>query len=268
MILLFTAVVAAGGSFPVHAQDTLTVMSYNIYHAEQAYDEGKGSVQDIASLINEIQPDFVALQEVDEMTGRMAALNDGEPFSLIDSLATLTNMTGYFGKAIDYDGGGYGEGLLSRQPLESQKVMLPNPKGGEKRAMLYVKAHTSTGQAFIFAGTHLGHQFKENRVAQVKAINEYFSTYSQPVMIAGDFNFEPSDKAYDVMQKQWMDAAVEVGKQPEPTYSSKDPQKRIDYLFLSNSSNWKILEIKTVKRNYSDHLPVVGKVVVYPHVVD
>src|SRR5699024_5000022 len=130
--LLFAVVFAAGGSLTVHAQDTLTVMSYNIYHAEQAYDDGKGSLQDIASLSNEIEPDYVALQEVDEMTGRIAALNVDEPFSLIDSLATLTNMTGYFGKAIDYDGGGYGNGLLSKEPLQPQKLMMPNPKGGEK----------------------------------------------------------------------------------------------------------------------------------------
>src|SRR5699024_3552207 len=95
IVLLFTFGMALCVNPSAHAQDTLTVMSYNIYHGEQAYEAGEGSVQDIASLINEIEPDYVALQEVDEMTGRIAALNVDEPFSLIDSLATLTNMTGY-----------------------------------------------------------------------------------------------------------------------------------------------------------------------------
>ncbi len=104
-LLLVTGILWCTSLF---AQDTLTVMSYNIYHGEQAYEEGRGNLKDVAALIYEIDPDFVALQEVDEMTGRLAALNNGKPFSLVDSLAKLTDMHGYFGKAINYDGGGYG----------------------------------------------------------------------------------------------------------------------------------------------------------------
>ena len=263
--LLFVVGMAGGVATPVHAQDTLTVMSYNIYHGEQAYAEGKGNLEDVAALINEIQPDFVALQEMDEGTGRSAALNNGKPFSLIDSLASLTNMTGYFGKAIDFDGGGYGEGLLSKEPLASQKVMLPRPGGGEKRAVLYVKAKTPSGQPYIFAGTHLGHQYEENRVAQAKAINSYFEDKDWPIMMGGDFNFTPGSVPYTIIQKQWIDAAVEFGGQPEPTYSFESPRKRIDYLFLSSSSNWKVIDFQTVKVNYSDHLPIVAKVIVHPY---
>lgn len=147
------------------AQDTLTVMSYNIYHAEQAYDEGKSSLQDIADLINRERPDFVALQEVDEMTDRLAELHEGKPFSLTDSLAELTKMKGYFGKTIDYGGGGYGIGLLSKRSLTPQKVELPNPRDGEVRAFLFAEVQTASGQLIIFGGTHLDHQFPENKTA-------------------------------------------------------------------------------------------------------
>lgn len=246
------------------AQDTLTVMSYNIYHGERAYEEGQGNLDEVATLIREINPDFVALQEVDEMTGRLATLNNGRTFSLVDSLANLTGMHGYFGKAIDYDGGGYGEGVLSKKPLKSYKKMLPIPRGGEKRAALYVETQTVSGEPFIFAGTHLCHQYQENRVAQAKAINSHFSG-KKNVIIAGDFNFTPDSDPYRAIQQQWIDAAVAGGKQPDMTYSFEDPERRIDYFFLSKQSNWEVLEVKTIKRDYSDHLPLVAQIVTHPN---
>ena len=248
----------------VFAQDTLTVMSYNIYHGEQAYEEGKGNLEDVAGLIREVNPDFVALQEVDEMTGRLAALNNGRPFSLVDSLAKLTGMHGYFGQAMAFDGGGYGEGLLTQRKLKTHKKMLPIPKGGEKRAVLYVKAETKSGIPFTFAGTHLCHQYQANRVAQAKAIKNYFGG-KKNVMIVGDFNFRPESKPYRVIEKPWLDAAIAANNQPDMTYPFEGPDRRIDYIFLPKQSNWEILSIKTIKRSYSDHLPLVAKIVIHPN---
>lgn len=246
------------------AQDTLTVMSYNIYHAEQAYDEGKSSLRDIADLINKEQPDFVALQEVDEMTERLAGLNEGKPFSLTDSLAELTNMKGYFGKTIDYGGGGYGIGLLSKRSLKSQKVELPNPGEGEVRAFLFAEAQTASGQPVIFGGTHLDHQYPENKTAQVQAISGYFSNRKVPIVLGGDFNFTPDSEQYTQMREQWMDAALLFDGEPEPTIPAADPGRRIDYFFLSDSGRWEVLDLRTVKKKYSDHLPVVATVVLHP----
>jgi endonuclease/exonuclease/phosphatase family metal-dependent hydrolase len=248
----------------VIAQDTLTVMTYNIYHGEQAYEEGESNIEDVASLITKINPDFVALQEVDEMTGRLASLNEGERFSLVDSLAALTGMEGYFGKAIDYDGGGYGEGLLSKRSLTPEKVMLPIPKGGEKRTLLFAEARTKSGQPFIFAGTHLCHQYEENRIAQVRAINKYFLESEVPVIIGGDFNFTPDTRTHRLMQDWWADASLQFQQAPDLTFSSRKPDRRIDYLFLSRNASWEILYVKTIDVTYSDHLPVVARIVVHP----
>src|SRR5699024_5860068 len=121
-LLFIAAGILIGINSGAHAQDSLTVMSYNIMHGEQPYDGGEGNLDDIAALIDEVNPDFVALQEVDEMTGRIAALNNGQPFSFIDSLAKVTGMKGYFGQTIDFEGGAYGIGLLTRTALEFHKI--------------------------------------------------------------------------------------------------------------------------------------------------
>src|SRR3546814_5607102 len=63
---------------------TITVMTYNSYHGEQAYEPGKSNLQEVARVINTYKPDFVAIQEVDSLTGRSAELNDGKTKELID----------------------------------------------------------------------------------------------------------------------------------------------------------------------------------------
>ncbi|MDZ7689934.1 MAG: endonuclease/exonuclease/phosphatase family protein [Balneolaceae bacterium] len=86
------------------AQDTLRIMTYNIYHGEDPQSMRKSNLEDIAELIRSVKPDFVALQEVDSLTGRSASLNNGNPQNQVQMLAEMTGMYGYFGKAIDFDG--------------------------------------------------------------------------------------------------------------------------------------------------------------------
>src|SRR5690606_24904090 len=93
------------------------VMTYNIYHCEENYNPGHSNIQRVADIINTYKPDFVALQEVDSMTNRTAEFNADVPKDLVQELAKLTGMHGYFAKAIDYSNGGYGEGVLSRWPV-------------------------------------------------------------------------------------------------------------------------------------------------------
>lgn len=248
--LLFSAAVFA-------QKKTITVMTYNIYHGEMAYDRGKSNLQEIASVINKYKPDFVALQEVDSLTGRSAALNNGAAQNLVSELAALTDMEGFFGKAMDYDGGGYGEGVLSRHPATAVSHILPNPEGGEPRALLTIEAEMPGIGPLIFAGTHLCHQFDENKVAQANAIVEILSDTEAPVLMGGDFNFRPDTEPYDIITDHFGDAA-KVNGDPQFTISYEKPRARIDYIFFS-PERWKVLDVQVLHESASDHMPVLVK---------
>lgn len=238
-------------------------MSYNIYHGENPYKPGTSNIPEIADIIQSHSPDFVALQEVDSMTERTAGFIDGIRVNLVNELENITGMTGFFGKAIDYSNGGYGEGLLisERQTILSHhKLMLPIPKGGEERAVLFARNKLKNGKELIFAGTHLCHQFQENREAQAKEIVRYFKQENAPVILCGDFNFEPGSEPYKIITDYFYDAAVLNGD-PQDTFSAEDPQIRIDYIFLSKNHPWGVSSIKVLKHKASDHMPVVGKIV-------
>jgi endonuclease/exonuclease/phosphatase family metal-dependent hydrolase len=239
----------------VSAQE-IRVMTYNIFHGEQRYDPGKSNLTRVAEVINKYKPDFVALQEVDSMTVRSAAFNNGIPQDLVKELAGLTGMYGFFGKAIDYSNGSYGEGILSRFPVKSSKYSLPIPKGGEGRTLLMINHTFPDGREIIFAGTHLCHQFDENRLAQAKAIREILETIKIPVIMGGDFNFRPESEPYNIITGNFKDAAILKGD-PQFTISYENPRARIDFIFLSEKHNWIVKDVEVIRNSASDHMPVL-----------
>ena len=236
------------------AQTKLKILTYNIFHGEQAYEKGMPSIDDIAALINKIKPDLAAFQEVDSATGRIAGIYK-MPLDFIHVLAEKTGMYGFFGKAMDYDGGGYGEGLLSRKPATATVKILPTPRGGESRALIYI-TYNAGKKKIVFAGTHLCHQYNENRVAQVKEINATFASERNPVVLCGDLNFSPGKEPYNILQTEWEDAAVLKGD-PQNTFSASNPRVRIDYAWLKKGAKWKVTDVEVLPVKISDHKPVL-----------
>lgn len=251
LTILALSIVAFAG-----AQTRITVLSYNIYHGELPYEPGKPNVDSVAALINEFRPDFVVCQEVDSATGRSARIY-GQKTDYIRELAAKTGMIGYFGKAMDYDSGGYGEGLLSRRPLKTEVAILPSPAGGEPRSLIYANTMLANKQNIIIGGTHLCHEFEENRLAQVKYIDSIYKSLVFPSLVCGDFNFESTDTSYQLLTRYWKDAGAVARKSPPFTYSAKDPKKRIDYVFYTRRGNWKVVRAETFPVTHSDHLPIL-----------
>ena len=68
---------------------------------------------------------------------------------------TRTGMFGLYGKTIEYGGGYYGIGMLSKYPyIKTEKVLLPNPEKKEQRALL--EALIEMGDdTLTFVTTHL-----------------------------------------------------------------------------------------------------------------
>ncbi|AQX06422.1 endonuclease [Elizabethkingia meningoseptica] len=244
------------GIYGLSKAQEVKVLTYNIYHGEKNYERGKSNLEAIAAVINEYKPDFVAMQEVDSMTVRTAGFNHGIRKDLVQELAKLTGMYGHFGKAMDYDNGGYGEGILSRFPDQPTVYKLPIPKGGEERAFITIQHTFPNGKTITFGGTHLCHEFEDNRIAQVKEVAAIATAKNTPAVILGDFNITPDTKPYKVMASKMNDAAVLYGN-PTLTFPYDNPKYRLDYIFLDKKSKWKVKDVKVIKNDASDHMPVL-----------
>ena len=108
---------------------TFRVMTYNIHHGEGL--DGKVDLLRIAQLIKEQSADIVALQEVDKGTERTQRRD------FPAELAALTGMTCIFNNNYNYQGGEYGNAVLSRFPVKfwmnTHYKML---REGEQRGLL------------------------------------------------------------------------------------------------------------------------------------
>jgi len=240
---------------PEMSPQTIKILTYNIFHGEKYYTPGENNLQEIAQVINDLQPDVVALQEVDRLTTRSARLNGGERKDLMQELARMTGMHGYFGHAMVQHDGGYGEGILSRTPKQPTVHILPTPQGGEPRALISIEHTFPDGRSVVFSGTHLCHEFEGNRIAQVEAIVDILKASGKPALVAGDFNFTPDQAPYAVIRASMRDSG-EVFGETSNTWTYHERNHRLDYVFMDNASPWQVKEVRLIDTNASDHLPV------------
>lgn len=252
--LILLLVGLSNSTFAQSSENIIKILSYNIYHGESPFKEGEGNIEQIAALIAELKPDLVAMQEVDSMTTRTARVY-GSKVDLVQKLAELTGYSGYFAKAMDYAEGGYGEGVLVKGNGEFETQNLPIPVGGEPRAAAWVTYQLPSGEEITFAGTHLCHQFEENRIAQVEAVSLRAKKEKLPTIWVGDLNFRPDSKAYKSIKGTWKDAGA-LPTPYSPTYGSLEDGARIDYVWF-DSSKFTLVDYQVLNVTHSDHYPVL-----------
>lgn len=226
----------------------VTVMTFNLHAGHDA------SLQEIALLIKERHPDFVALQEVDCGTHRANAHHqNGRDF--IAELAYHSGMMGLYGPAIRFSGGLYGIGLLSRHPYcQSRNIMLPNPNPEmEQRALLEAAYVLPNGDTITVACTHLEAFDATCREAQGAFLQTHFNGVTRPTIIAGDFNAQPTDGVIaQVILPNWLDCTNR-----QPTFSTYKPEEKIDYIFARPATRWQVVSTEVIDRYLSDHFPVI-----------
>ena len=214
----------------------LQVMSYNVRHCA-----GMDLVVDYdrtASVIVQQQPDVVALQELDSMTGRSGHRDQ------LDELASLTGYHPIFGAAIDFDGGQYGVGILSHEiPLSIRRIPLP---GEEPRVLLVVEL-----EDYVIACTHLDLD-EAQRLASVPLIVEEAQQWQKPFLLVGDWNDTPDSELLEVMTQHFT-----VLSGDEATYPADEPTECIDYVGVFNGRAEAIESHVIDEPKASDHRPLV-----------
>lgn len=223
----------------------LRILSYNIHHAEGV--DGKLDVPRIAQVILSVDPDLVALQEVDKNTIRTGKVNQDI------ELSRLTKMNCVFGSNITFQGGQYGNAILSKFPIiKNKNFLLPNVDSGEQRGLLQSQIQISNKENVLFFSTHLDHRRSDTeRLASAKAINQIISLDNKsPAILAGDFNDVPDSPTLKELGKVWL----RTNKKILRTIPASKPSRQIDYIFVQPKERWKIIESQILDEDIaSDH---------------
>lgn len=232
---------------PVDSSRILRVLTYNIYHGETM--KGDFDLDRIAAVIKSANPDLVALQEVDFKTNR------AKKYDLVTELAMRTGLAPLFGRAMYFDEGEYGEGVLSRFSfLSTTTHALPHQTNKEPRAALEVNVIMPSGDTIRFVGTHLDHESESQRICQARRLSEWFSLDERPSILAGDMNAQPGSGPMKMIGKSWESSFDE----DIPTWPSDQPRKKIDYVLYRPANRWRVLETRVIDEKIaSDHRPVL-----------
>ena len=220
-------------------ENSIRILSDNVRN-------GKGmdnitNYQRVADVINRIAPDVVAVQELDSVTQR----NNGV-YSL-GELAQRTLMHATYAGSIDYQGGKYGIGMLSKEkPVSYKRVPLPGRE--EKRSLLLVEFAD-----YVVCCTHFS-LTEEDQQASVEILVTALEGIRKPVFLAGDMNSEYDSQVQAAMRKNF----TTLNNPKQFTFPSDKPKECIDFIYqLNNGKSCTVLNRQVIAEPVaSDHLPL------------
>lgn len=240
---------------PVSAgDDVLRVLCYNIHYGQG--NDGVYDLERLAAVIKAVEPDLVALQEVDVMVRRSGQVHQAE------ELGRLTGLDVYYGPTQHYEGGLFGNAILTKLPVSRVWIQpLPYTEATPElttypRGFVAVNVRTPGGKEVRVVSTHFQHNVEEDRVAEAEAVNGFLAGKDDPLptILAGDINAVPDSEPMKVLLSKWTNA---IDAEAAPTVPSKDPKSRIDYILFRQGDPFEVLETRVIPEAMaSDHRPV------------
>ncbi|HEU5079637.1 MAG TPA: endonuclease/exonuclease/phosphatase family protein [Opitutaceae bacterium] len=245
-------------------------MTYNIAHGRGLQPiQGlttrrkiRSNLLKIATLLTELRPDIVALQEIDENSSWAGSF---------DQLSFLSEFTGLQHSVFGINNRRtgllklcYGNAILSRYPIvSSENIVFGRRTLGEK-GFLYAEVDVN-GSRVPVVNMHLHYRSRVQRIQQVKQVMEYLTHkqlhrrahWAMAPAVCGDMN-NPShkdDATASLMEYFSQHGRYTLHPRRAPTFPSPLPQRTLDFVFLPPGC----VEVYclVVRSWLSDHRPVM-----------
>ena len=236
--------------------ETLRVATYNIHSCRGI--DGKTRPERIARVLNRLQADIIAVQEVDVHRPRSGTLDQAK------EIATHLEMEHTFYDVLVEETERYGIAVFSRYPFQIRRMALLTEAGigKEARGAMWLEVKPDDFPPFHFLNTHFGlGRDERRRQATVLTGPEWLGAIpeNEPVVLCGDFNSIPGSAPWIKLNGALRDAQLRNGKgKPMATFSSIKPLLRIDHVFTSE--HFDVHEVSVPKTSSalmaSDHLPL------------
>ncbi len=199
----------------------LTMMSFNIRMGCGLKDPfklpegGLGYLPQCAEVIKSVNPDWVAIQEIDRGSLRAGHVDQTA------ELARLCGMHGTFVKKTPQKDGDYGLAILSKEkPLAASKILMPG------------SAHTRCVEILEFKNYFVActHFPLKDHLCDIAAdiVRLNLADREKPVFLAGDFNSKPDSNAIAILKKGF----TILSDVTQSTYPADKPNCCIDYIMV------------------------------------
>jgi len=214
--------------------------------------------KEIVSALHEINPDILALVEVD--TGSFRSRGKDEVRFLEKNLQLNS-----FVEKIKYPLKGWlklfhhvpildkqANAIISRFNLTKIKYHLFHE--GTKRVIIEATVNCPEKVTLLLAHLALG---KKTRTMQIKELIKIVNKIKNPVILMGDFNtFNGEEEIKELLKKAHLDDKISLDKESLPlTEPAWHPSRRLDYILTS--SKIKVKKYSVLHFPFSDHLPLM-----------
>ena len=234
------------------------IVTYNVHRC--VGNDRRLDVARIAEVLARLEPDIVALQELDVGRARTGGVDQAH------EIARRLDMAWHFHPALKVEEELYGDAILTTLP---ERLIQAGPLPGhplvprlEPRGALWVEADLE-GRTVQVINTHLGLVPKEQQIQAIHLAGPSWLEHPRfvgPRILLGDFNATASSVVYRTLLGRLSPArSLSPLKSPTSTFPSQLPVLRIDHLFVSPE-----IRVTNVTAPYdpltraaSDHLPLV-----------
>jgi len=226
-----------------NSSKNLKVMTYNIRGART--DDGEIKLDTIIREIKKLDPDILALQEVDYHLPRSHFENQ------VEIIGKKLEMNYLYVPNLNFVIGSYGNAILSKFPImEYEYFQLPSKS--ESRGLVRAQINTGIQNIDVYA-THLGLPYTE-RVDQVASLNTLISNGPMPKLLLGDFNTKPTEIPIQSLRSVFIDP-VRESHFNLTTYKHKNKATQLDYILYTSGFTFEsaLSDLSTI----SDHNPLM-----------
>jgi endonuclease/exonuclease/phosphatase family metal-dependent hydrolase len=254
---------------PQESTATIRVMTYNIFAGNDL--QRQSNLTRTGALMDSLHVDIVLLQEVDRRTARSGRVDQAVV------IAEHAGMHVVFGSSMNFDGGEYGNAILSRWPIQTSRVVPLHPAEAqadaaqadqgqnaaqptEPRSLLHAVVSAPDGPLHVL-NTHVDHRpGSPARKAQIMEVLAYVATVvprDARVIFGGDLNAGPETEEVRSVAAVFSDVWPSCGAGDGATFRSDAPDRRIDYIMLANLE---CTSARVLDTQLSDHRPVLADV--------
>jgi len=248
----------------------LKILSLNMMHGRNAQNSVfpiflskktvVNNIRNVAKFIKKINPDIVALQEVDYYS-----ITTGN----IDQLEEIAKQAGYkykfYSKNFSIGVATFGTAILSKYLIVNPEAhnfpfAFPTPRKG----FAVAEIRLPNRKRLLFSSVHMTwinylrkkHRHKEAEIL-IKELLEY---RKENIVIAGDFNsnFKMNERTMNKIITKLDLHTYKPAAERMFTHPSIKPEIRIDWIIASN--NIKFDKYRTYLDKISDHLPVYAEI--------
>lgn len=216
----------------------------------------------IARLLDDLAPDVVALQEIDERS-RWAG-----NFDHLDYLRVHTRFAhsvfGINNRRAGLINFSYGNAVLAQHAIRSSETVVFGQRVMGEKGFLYVELDVA-GRCVPLINLHLHHRSRAQRLAQLERLTGWLhekhrlhaKSWSVPPIVCGDFNnaHTRADATAALLKELSRYGQYTLHPQSGRTFPSPLPARTLDYVFLPPHCG--TVHCKIVPSLASDHLPVL-----------